>query len=327
MTTVDRVRMVPLAACIALTATLSPLACGGMAPAPPGAPATPTGVVVQAPAGPLIIAGQMSPLRATAALSNGTTRDVTNEAQWAVADRAVATVSTAGLLTVLADGTTDVRATYAGVTGSARVSVRLVARGEFRFLGAVFTGVTDTTVDDVAVDPRDDRRLYATTEAGFFRSTDQGGTWTAGPAPRATDPYPRSRSRLAIDPRNPDRVLFSRGQTLWASRDRGETWGPAFDIPAAAGAKYIDNFLVSGIDGTMWVFTTFPVGEGFPASDFDVYRSTDDGLNWTRSSFDDSRFLIAWTVSEDPLDGTLYIPGAEIADHPQPYRPAVVPLD
>ncbi len=52
-----------------------------------------------------------------------------------------------------------------------------------------------------------------------------------------------------------------------------------------------------------------------------MYRSTDDGATWTRTSFNDPRFLIAWTVAEDPIDGTLYIPGAEIADHPQPYDP------
>jgi hypothetical protein len=57
-------------------------------------------------------------MTAKANLSDGTSRDVTAESQWTTSNADLATVSSAGVLTVLHSGQVDVRATYQNVTGS-----------------------------------------------------------------------------------------------------------------------------------------------------------------------------------------------------------------
>lgn len=62
-------------------------------------------------------------LRATAQLSDGTTRDVSAEVTWSVQGTAIAEVTASGALTGLKTGDTTVFATLAGLVGSAPVTV------------------------------------------------------------------------------------------------------------------------------------------------------------------------------------------------------------
>ncbi|MGE3511374.1 MAG: carboxypeptidase regulatory-like domain-containing protein [Vicinamibacterales bacterium] len=62
-------------------------------------------------------------LEARAQLSDGTSRDVTADAQWALSNSAIAQVSENGVLRALASGSVDVRATYESVTGTATLEV------------------------------------------------------------------------------------------------------------------------------------------------------------------------------------------------------------
>lgn len=64
-------------------------------------------------------------LTATARLSDGSTLDVTRSATWESSNTAVATVSSAGFVSVVANGDADVRATYQGATASTHVKVTL----------------------------------------------------------------------------------------------------------------------------------------------------------------------------------------------------------
>lgn len=57
-----------------------------------------------------------------AQLNDGSTQDVTRTATWASSNTGVLTVSS-GLVSVLSDGEADVRATYQGMTASARLKV------------------------------------------------------------------------------------------------------------------------------------------------------------------------------------------------------------
>jgi hypothetical protein len=68
-------------------------------------------------------AGQNVTLVATATFSDGTTLNVTTQATWGSSNTAVATVSPAGVVTFLAAGGVDVRATYQSVTGSMHFDV------------------------------------------------------------------------------------------------------------------------------------------------------------------------------------------------------------
>jgi hypothetical protein len=72
------------------------------------------------PENPSITLGATRQLTATGNLSNGTTRDMTNEVTWGTADIAVATTSSQGLVTSVSEGTTTVTATDAdtGIRGS-----------------------------------------------------------------------------------------------------------------------------------------------------------------------------------------------------------------
>jgi hypothetical protein len=60
---------------------------------------------------------------ATAAMSNGTSQTVTNQATWQSSNGAVATVSSTGLAVALSGGDADIRATYQGVSGTAHITV------------------------------------------------------------------------------------------------------------------------------------------------------------------------------------------------------------
>lgn len=62
-------------------------------------------------------------LQATAAMSDGTTRDVTSAAQWETSNPALCTVSSSGLLTAMRSGDVQVRANYQNVTGSTSLSL------------------------------------------------------------------------------------------------------------------------------------------------------------------------------------------------------------
>jgi len=106
-------------------------ACGSDSPTPPTPVApTPTTTAVQVRAsgdasGPLE-AGQTRQLVATATQSTGATSDVTQQATWLSSASAVATVSSTGLVTAVAQGDADISATYQSVKGTMGVGVRAI---------------------------------------------------------------------------------------------------------------------------------------------------------------------------------------------------------
>lgn len=62
-------------------------------------------------------------MTAKAELSDGSSRDVTTESQWTTSSADLATISPAGVLTVLRSGQIEVRATYQNTTGSMSMTV------------------------------------------------------------------------------------------------------------------------------------------------------------------------------------------------------------
>ena len=67
--------------------------------------------------------GDTAQFQATALLANGASRTVTALSTWDSTDTNVATVTREGVVTVVAAGEVDIRATYQGVTGSKRLTV------------------------------------------------------------------------------------------------------------------------------------------------------------------------------------------------------------
>jgi hypothetical protein len=115
-------------------------------------------------------------MTAMAALTDGTTRDVTSAATWTTSNPAIAVVSSSGRVTIVSNGDVDVRATYQNVTGS----MRLAVTQKFALTGVVTEGAP-------AIRPLADVRIaiIAGVDAGSVVLTDAKGafrfaTLTAG---------------------------------------------------------------------------------------------------------------------------------------------------
>ena len=117
---------VALAACI----TVSLISCGGGGSAsPPNSPTSPSSAAATVTSvtvsGALSAAkpGDSAQFNASAALSDGTSRSVSGQASWQSSSTSVATVSSGGMVTAMAAGEADIRATYQNVTGGVHVTV------------------------------------------------------------------------------------------------------------------------------------------------------------------------------------------------------------
>jgi hypothetical protein len=127
--------------------------CGSGSPTGPDAVATPppvttpaatlTGVRVEGSAS--VAEGATLQLRATAAYSDGSSRDVSTQASWTSSRPSVASVSATGLVTAATTGTTDLSATFQGQTGRHTLAVG-AAEWDVRIDLASFTA--SETCDD-----------------------------------------------------------------------------------------------------------------------------------------------------------------------------------
>ena len=123
-------------ACVAVIVTgcssksSSPTAPTPVAPAPtPVAPVTPTiSSVTVSGTSSFTEAGARSQFTARVTLSDGTTDDRTNTATWQSDNTTVASVSSQGMVTVLASGDTSITATVSEVRGALPITVRIARR-------------------------------------------------------------------------------------------------------------------------------------------------------------------------------------------------------
>ena len=101
-----------------------------VAPAPgPATPAAPTvASVAVSGASSFTEGGVRSQFAARVTLSDGTTEDRTNTATWQSDNTTVATVSSQGMVTILASGDTSITATVSDVRGSLPITVRIARR-------------------------------------------------------------------------------------------------------------------------------------------------------------------------------------------------------
>ena len=88
------------------------------------ASSAPTSIAIT-PSGASFAKGSTQQFTATAKYSNGTTANVTSTATWSVANTAVATINSTGLAAATASGTSSVRASLDGVTGSSPFTVTI----------------------------------------------------------------------------------------------------------------------------------------------------------------------------------------------------------
>jgi photosystem II stability/assembly factor-like uncharacterized protein len=166
--------------------------------------------------------------------------------------------------------------------------------------GQVWTCVSDsvrlTSIGAVAVAPSRPDTVYvgasgAGPTAGLYRSLDAGARWEQV----ALDGH--AVTSIAIDPHNPDLVMAAAGDTgVMRTTDGGRTWQST--LPAGVGAVW----LVFDPDDAHNVYAgTRPAGAGgrggfgggggrgappvtTPATDSQIYRSTDEGVTWKKTA-------------------------------------------
>ncbi len=86
-------------------------------------PGVATSAVTVTPAGPTVAPGGTTQLKAVATMSDGSQADVTATATWSSARTSVATVSSAGIATGVAVGSSVITATSSSISGTATVNV------------------------------------------------------------------------------------------------------------------------------------------------------------------------------------------------------------
>lgn len=93
---------------------------------PPSAPSVdaprPTGLSIEVKAGARTV-GESEQLTVFVSLSDGARKDITAKVSWTSSDERIATVSAAGLLTIVGVGETAITANYAELTATARILV------------------------------------------------------------------------------------------------------------------------------------------------------------------------------------------------------------
>jgi hypothetical protein len=120
--TASRCLLVAVIVCVSAT-------CGKKSPTQPDPPQqqqqqnpTLTSVTVSSPRDSITV-GDTEQFTATANFSNNTTQNVTATATWSSATTGVATISNSGVATGVSAGSTDIRATFQGVTGNRALQV------------------------------------------------------------------------------------------------------------------------------------------------------------------------------------------------------------
>jgi hypothetical protein len=114
-------------------------------------------------------------MTATGNLSDGTSRDVTSTSTWASSNAGFATVSPAGLVTVVSSGELDIRATYQGASGSLHL---LVTMPPVIIVPPPQTFTLKGLVGEVVPLPRPLAGARIQLSVGEHTFTDEGGAFT-----------------------------------------------------------------------------------------------------------------------------------------------------
>lgn len=99
------------------------VACGFLTTACGSSSTAPSAVNTVTVTGAAPAVGATAQYSAVANLSNGSTEDVTTSATWTSSNPGVATVSSTGLVTAIAQGNVSISATFDSVTGTAQAAL------------------------------------------------------------------------------------------------------------------------------------------------------------------------------------------------------------
>jgi photosystem II stability/assembly factor-like uncharacterized protein len=127
------------------------------------------------------------------------------------------------------------------------------------------SGLSNSRVRSLAIDPATPSILYAGTYRGVFRTRDSGETWEAANVGLPEEGWVKA---IAIDPANPSTIYAGGLSGVSCSRDSGDSWEtltnefPDLSINALAIDPENPSTLYAG------------------TSDAGVFRSTDSGETW-----------------------------------------------
>ena len=131
---------------------------------------------------------------------------------------------------------------------------------------------------DIAVDPRDGKRLFAATTGGLYVSTDGGASWTR-----------RRTARTWSVALGSGEVLVASSDGIWRSTDNGTTWS-AVTLPGSPGSFYRLAVAIAPSNGAI----AYAWGAGAPETEHGP-----TGYLWSRAAGG------AWThLGEPPGVGT-----------------------
>ena len=152
-------------------------------------------------------------------------------------------------------------------------------------------GITGRSIDALAIDPENPRRIFAASDRGLFRSTDGGARWD----PIENDELVSSWiSSLVIDPQDPA-ILYAAGpfDGVFKSTDGGRNWTSVNDgLP--------DNTARVLAINPQSPTTLYAAGMG-------VFKSIDGGATWSPVN-DGISGLVVQAIAIDPQSpDSLYI--------------------
>ena len=153
------------------------------------------------------------------------------------------------------------------------------------------SGLTNTHVYTLAIDPLTPSTIYAGTDGGVFKSTNGGGSWSASGLPDAVN-------ILAINPSNPS-ILYASGDNLllFKTTDGGAHWADITpsDRPPGSWVRYV--LVIDPSDPS-----TFYVSNNYVA---EVFQFTGGGS--ARSLFGAFGFVYALAI--DPSNSSILYAG------------------
>lgn len=173
--------------------------------------------------------------------------------------------------------------------------------------GPVIRPMNDACVDHIQVEKGNALAWYVGGVHGVYVTKNNGATWT--------HPLNGQVGALLWEPVH-QVVWAGIGNVLWFSRDHGAHWVPLHTFPKPVKSLYALAASTTLYTGLAW---------DNHIDDSGVFISNFGAGGMTFHPFAPNqpigKGLIVWTISRDPMSGTLYA-GTEIFDHqPQPYKP------
>ena len=160
-------------------------------------------------------------------------------------------------------------------------------------------GLNEALVSEVVASPGSPGVAYASAFDGVYATGDGAQSWSraSGGLPPAPVAALAMRFVVTLQPGD-NETLFAGtlGGGLWSSVDGGTTWSPS-------GSGLDDDFVSAVVVGnatTLYAGTDHPFDGSNPQS---VYKSTDSGQTWTRTSLDPGGFSID-VLAVDPDDSS-----------------------